>query len=103
MPPRTKRRATILDVAREAGVAFKTVSRVLNNESNVSLETQKKVRKAIEVLDYSPSIAARVLWCKQLSYFGLLHTHCLHQGAPAAWRGQTPIAWLSRCVENEWD
>jgi LacI family transcriptional regulator len=61
MTSRTKRRATIHDVAKAAGVAFKTVSRVVNNEANVSPETQEKVRKAIKALDYSPSTAARVL------------------------------------------
>jgi LacI family transcriptional regulator len=85
MPPRTKRRATILDVAREAGVAFKTVSRVLNNESNVSLETQKRVRKAIEILDYSPSIAARVLAGNRSFLIGLLY--------------DTPISYYTNSVQ----
>jgi LacI family transcriptional regulator len=61
MPSETKRAVTIHDVAKKAGVSFKTVSRVLNNEANVSAETQEKVRKAINTLQYSPSIAARVL------------------------------------------
>ena len=73
MPPRIKRRATIHDVAKEAGVAFKTVSRVVNNEANVSPETQKRVRKAIEALDYSPSIAARVLAGNRSFLIGLLY------------------------------
>jgi len=35
--------ATIIDVAREAGVSFKTVSRVLNGEANVRDITKQKV------------------------------------------------------------
>ena len=38
---------TITDVAREAGVAIMTVSRVVNGGSYVSLATEKRVRAAI--------------------------------------------------------
>ena len=73
MTSRTKSRATIHDVAKRAGVAFKTVSRVLNNEANVSPETQEKVRRAIKALDYSPSIAARILAGNRSFLIGLIY------------------------------
>lgn len=38
---------TINDVAKQAGVSKKTVSRVINNEANVSEDTRAKVQKAI--------------------------------------------------------
>lgn len=38
---------TINDVARQAGVSKKTVSRVINNEANVSVETRDKVMAVI--------------------------------------------------------
>ncbi len=43
---------TIKDVARRAGVAISTVSRVLNGLDKVSEKTEKKVRKAVEELGY---------------------------------------------------
>jgi LacI family transcriptional regulator len=46
--------ATILEVAREAGVSAGTVSRVLNGHPSVSAENQARVRRAIAALDYSP-------------------------------------------------
>ncbi len=52
---------TIHDVAREAGVSLKTVSRVVNNESQVSLETRIKVEQAIAKLGYQPNNIARSL------------------------------------------
>ncbi|MFC7292929.1 LacI family DNA-binding transcriptional regulator [Hirschia litorea] len=55
------RRSTIVDVAREAGVSIKTVSRVLNHEARVSEKTQKKVREVISRLHYRPNLAARKL------------------------------------------
>jgi LacI family transcriptional regulator len=73
MITRTKRPVTIHDVAKKAGVAFKTVSRVLNNETSVTPETQEKVRRAIKALDYSPSLAARVLAGSRSFLIGLLY------------------------------
>lgn len=73
MTPRTKGRVTIHDVAKKAGVAFKTVSRVLNNEANVRPETQERVRAAIKALDYSPNIAARGLAGNRSFLIGLIY------------------------------
>jgi LacI family transcriptional regulator len=52
---------TIKDVAKSAGVSFKTVSRVINRESSVGEELQAKVWKAIEELKYQPNLSARGL------------------------------------------
>jgi len=52
---------TIKDVARLAGVSFKTVSRVVNDVDSVSPTLQKKVRKAIDQLGYQPNLSARDL------------------------------------------
>ena len=54
-------KATITDVAREAGVSMKTVSRVLNNEPNVAQATRERVRDVAKRLQYSPNLAARGL------------------------------------------
>ncbi|MFK4805061.1 LacI family DNA-binding transcriptional regulator [Microbacterium sp. ZW CA_36] len=55
------RKATILDVARLAGVSRTTVSRVLNEPDRVPPATVQQVRRAVEQLNYSPSPAARTL------------------------------------------
>ncbi|WP_343222479.1 LacI family DNA-binding transcriptional regulator [Lysobacter sp. ISL-50] len=54
-------KARIDDVANLAGVSIKTVSRVLNEEPNVSAVTRGKVLTAIEGLDYRPCVEARCL------------------------------------------
>ncbi|MBT0586790.1 LacI family DNA-binding transcriptional regulator [Alteromonas oceanisediminis] len=54
-------KTTIKDVAKLAGVSFKTVSRVINNEPSVKLETIEKVNQAIAQLQYQPNTAARNL------------------------------------------
>jgi len=54
-------KATIVDVARLAGVSIKTVSRVVNREPHVRLPTKERVEHAIAELDYRPDLAARNL------------------------------------------
>jgi LacI family transcriptional regulator len=56
---RTK--ATIYDVADRAGVAISTVSRVLNNSSDVSDATRERVLSAIRELQYRPDRTAKTL------------------------------------------
>lgn len=51
--------ATIKDVAKEAKVSVATVSRVLNDKETVKPETQEKVLKAIEKLNFEPNLLAR--------------------------------------------
>jgi len=63
---------TIVDVAKKAGVSFKTVSRVLNGESGVRQETKDKVLKAAEELNYTVNVSARSLRLKRKHLVGLL-------------------------------
>ncbi|GAB3626512.1 LacI family transcription regulator [Pandoraea terrae] len=55
-------RATIADVAREAGVSKATVSRFFNHrETLLTPDIATRVEKAVAALDYSPSRMARAL------------------------------------------
>ncbi|WP_206483389.1 LacI family DNA-binding transcriptional regulator [Thalassotalea sp. G2M2-11] len=54
-------KATINDVAKQAGVSIKTVSRVINNEPSVRQPTREKVMAAVNSLNYQPNLAARNL------------------------------------------
>lgn len=53
------KRSTITDVAKDAGVSIKTVSRVVRKEPNVSEETRKLVEASVAKLNYRPTISAR--------------------------------------------
>ncbi|HTV11084.1 MAG TPA: LacI family DNA-binding transcriptional regulator [Acidimicrobiales bacterium] len=52
---------TLSDVASLAGVSIKTVSRVVNEEPNVTAKTAKRVLDAVQVLGYRPNPLARSL------------------------------------------
>ncbi|GAB3395367.1 LacI family DNA-binding transcriptional regulator [Azotobacter armeniacus] len=51
--------ASVKDVARLAGVSPMTVSRAINSPEKLNQETLTKVRRAIETLNYVPSLSAR--------------------------------------------
>lgn len=55
------RRPTLRDVAALAGVSFKTVSRVVNDEQGVSPQVTSRVRAAADTLGYRPNAAATAL------------------------------------------
>jgi LacI family transcriptional regulator len=58
-------------IAKLAGVSRSTVSRVINNYSNVPEETREKVMKVIQQYDYYPNISARILAGKKTGTIGL--------------------------------
>lgn len=52
---------TIKEVAQAANVSVATVSRVLNHDKRVALETKERVLKVVKELDYTPSTLGRNL------------------------------------------
>ncbi len=63
---------SIKDVAKQAGVAISTVSKVLNDYPNVSEATKKKVNAAVEELNFVPNSVAAALSSKQSGRVALL-------------------------------
>jgi DNA-binding LacI/PurR family transcriptional regulator len=62
---------SIEDVAKKAEVSVVTVSRVINNVETVRENNRKKVLKAMEELNYTPSAAARSLALGSTKVIGL--------------------------------
>ena len=69
---RWDRRVTLSDVAREAGVSAKTVSRVVNKESAVDPATAARVTEVVERLGYRPNELARSLKGRRSRTIGLI-------------------------------
>ena len=63
---------SIKDVAKHAGVAISTVSKVLNHYPNVSEETKQKVNQAVEELNFVPNSVAAALSSKQSGRVALI-------------------------------
>lgn len=65
-------KATLVDVAREAGVGPMTVSRTINGHPYVSDATAKRVQAAVRKLGYRPNLAARMLTGQLSKSIGLI-------------------------------
>lgn len=68
----SKRKPTINDIARLAGVSKKTVSRVLNNSPFVREETRLRVNALMQELDYTPDPQARGLAFRRSFLIGMV-------------------------------
>lgn len=64
--------ATLVDVARKAGVSLKTASRVLNDSPELRPATEARVREAMAQLGYQPNEMARGLKSKRSAAITLI-------------------------------
>lgn len=67
-----KDRVTIYEVAKVAGVSLATVSRVINNQGNVTEKTKQRVQETIEKLGFRPSSIARSLATSKSTNIGIM-------------------------------
>lgn len=65
-------KATIKDIAAQAGVSKTTVSFALNNPKRISKETYERVMEIVKTMGYFPNPVARTLTTKRLGALGLL-------------------------------
>lgn len=70
--------ASIRDVAKEAGVAICTVSRLINGTANVEPETQKKIEAAMKKLNYVPNELARGMFKGKANSIAMLVPNIQH-------------------------
>lgn len=70
--------ATIVDVAKLAGVTPTTVSRVINNRGYISEKTRNKVYEAMDELGYQPNEIARSLTKQKSNTIGVIVPHISH-------------------------
>lgn len=63
-------RKTLKDVAARAGVSYQTVSKLLNNQANVTADTEARIRQAIAELGYTPNVSARNLRTQSSNLIG---------------------------------
>lgn len=89
---KSKRLATITDVAIEAGVSVMTVSRVINQNSSVRPANVKKVQDAIARINYQPNIGARALSGRQTFQFLMIYNN-----PNIAWMGGLMNGVLKAC------
>lgn len=67
----SKRALNLEDIGAKAGVSRSTVSRVINNDPNVSDATRAKVMRVIDDMGYVPNLAARALVTRRTQVIGV--------------------------------
>jgi len=71
--------ATLVDVARLAGVSHQTVSRVVNGSDAIRPRTRERVERAMAELGYHPNLAARALATSRPHRIGALASEILER------------------------
>ena len=66
------------DIAQELGVSIGTVSKVLREHPDISVETRERVRKRMAELNYRPNLAARALVTGRTHTIGLVVPDLVH-------------------------
>ena len=66
-----EKRATIKDVAKEAGVSISTVSNALNNVNVLNPDTKERVLEVARRLNYTPNLNGRNLKAQATGVLGL--------------------------------
>lgn len=67
-----KKRTTVADVAKAAGVSMMTVSRAINNQPGISDETRQKILALAREMNFRPSKIARGLATSRTATIGLV-------------------------------
>ncbi|BDD05364.1 LacI family DNA-binding transcriptional regulator [Aureibacter tunicatorum] len=101
-----KRHTTIKDIANELGVSASTVSRALNENSEISKKTIKLVKETAERLNYQPNEIARNLRKKHSKTIGVIVPELVHHFFSAVISGIESIAYQNGyqviiCQSNE--
>lgn len=70
--------ATIIDVAKKAGVGIATVSRVINKSGYVKQETREKIERVIKEIGYVSNEIARSMTLQRNNIVAFVLPDCLH-------------------------
>lgn len=96
-------KVTIYDVADAADVSKSTVSRVINNQGNISKEKRERVLKAIEELNYKPNIFARGLTNVSLDAIMILTNHSAETTADSPFFSEAIYSISTVAADEDFD
>ena len=98
---RTKLQVTIRDVAKLAGIAPITVSRVVNSLPGVNQATRERVNEAIAELNYVPNAMAKGLRSRESCTIALVLTDITNPFWTTIARGKERVC--SPSISSTWD
>ena len=71
---------SLKDIAERCNVSIATVSKAMNDQSDIGKETKERIKRVAEELGYLPNAAARMLKTKHSNNIGVLFTDKTHSG-----------------------
>lgn len=96
------KRLTLEEIGKLAGVSRSTVSRVINNHSNISPEAKARVEKVIAETGFVPNSAARSLASSQTGVLGLIIPAILNTTFADPYYSQLIQGITSACHEYDY-
>lgn len=90
-------RLTIKDIANLAKIGKSTVSRVLNNDPKVSIETRQKVEAIIQQYGFQPSKSARAMRGVRNKTIGIIVTRLSSSAENQALSSILPLLYAQQC------
>ena len=73
--PKNRKKYTIADIANELGVSKTTVSRALNNKSDILPETRERILETVKKYNYQPSALAKGMSSRKNNTIGVFIPH----------------------------
>src|SRR4030095_5046418 len=83
---------TLADIARALGISTMTVSRAINNHSEISPETRARVLEAAQRMNYRPNQFARALTTNRSYLLGVVVPDLMHSYFAEICRGIEVVA-----------
>ncbi len=96
-----KKKITINELAREAGVSKTTVSFAFNNPEKISPETRARIAAIADRLGYIPNPVARTLTTNRIGSIGLLLPQDIHESFQNPFISEFLQGLGSVCVDEE--
>ena len=101
-----KEKATLKQIAKELGVSVSTVSKALNNSSEISEATKIKIKEFAKLKNYKPNIIALNLKTRQTKTIGVVLPNILNSFFAKVFTGIEKIAeekgyHIITCISNE--
>ncbi len=73
--PKKRKQYTIADIAKELGVSKTTVSRALNNKSDILPETRERILETVKKYNYQPNATAKAMSSHRNDTIGVFIPH----------------------------
>jgi LacI family transcriptional regulator len=101
-----KEKATLKQIAKELGVSVSTVSKALNNSSEISEATKTKIQEFAKLKNYKPNIVALNLKNRQTKTIGVILPNILNSFFAKVFTGIEKAAeekgyHIITCISNE--